>query len=326
MTDRITQALEALNELRNLCEKGSTGHRLCESIRVALSSAAPSAAEPVAPRATEEMPVQSSVVAGAVFDFIGWLTSHESQWVLSSRDPATPAVQAAELWAEARGLSLDVIDVEGWREALATPPTPKAASEPVAKKGMVITLCGSARFEARFKRNEALALLEQATNYTSCDTSSPSLTREIQDFIARNTPLAPQAVSELVAEPAHSDKNAEFADWMLHGIEISGEAATGFKLNPAARDVLVERQRQISVEGWTPEHDDAHSVGELARAAACYANPDLVYVLQGTTGLGWPWDESWWKPADQHRNLVKAGALILAAIARLYRAADKKES
>lgn len=130
----------------------------------------------------------------------------------------------------------------------------------------------------------------------------------------------------VTAEHAHSDKNAEFADWMLHGIEISGEAATGFKLNPAARDVLVERQRQISVEGWTPEHDDAHSVGELARAAACYANPDLVYVLQGTTGLGWPWDESWWKPADQHRNLVKAGALILAAIARLYRAADKKES
>ena len=128
-------------------------------------------------------------------------------------------------------------------------------------------------------------------------------------------------------KPKHNKAwHGEFADWMLHGIEIAGEAATGFKLNPAVRDVLVERQRQISVEGWTPEHDDAHSVGELARAAACYANPDLVYVLQGTTGLGWPWDESWWKPADQHRNLVKAGALILAAIARLYRAADKKES
>lgn len=28
-------------------------------------------------------------------------------------------------------------------------------------------------------------------------------------------------------------------------------------LGDAARDVIVERQRQMSVEGWTPEHDDA---------------------------------------------------------------------
>lgn len=126
-------------------------------------------------------------------------------------------------------------------------------------------------------------------------------------------------MSNETTPPAHSDKNAEFADWMLHGIEISGQAATGFQLNAAIRDVLVERQRQISVEGWTPEHDDAHSTGELARAAACYANPDLPYMLQGTNGLGWPWDESWWKPADQRRNLAKAGALIIAELERLYR-------
>ncbi len=39
-------------------------------------------------------------------------------------------------------------------------------------------------------------------------------------------------------------------------------------LTDAARDVLAERQRQISAEGSTPEHDDAHSFGELARAGA----------------------------------------------------------
>lgn len=88
----------------------------------------------------------------------------------------------------------------------------------------------------------------------------------------------------------------------------------------AARDVLVERQRQITAEGWTPQHDDEHSTGDLARAAACYANPDLLYVLQGTIGLGWPWSVEQWKPAGRRRNLIKAGALILAELERLDRA------
>ena len=39
----------------------------------------------------------------------------------------------------------------------------------------------------------------------------------------------------------------------------------------AASDVLAERARQIAAEGWTPEHDDEHDGGELARAGAAYA-------------------------------------------------------
>lgn len=35
----------------------------------------------------------------------------------------------------------------------------------------------------------------------------------------------------------------------------------------AARDVLAERARQISAEGWTPEHDDQHVDGEMAQAS-----------------------------------------------------------
>lgn len=86
----------------------------------------------------------------------------------------------------------------------------------------------------------------------------------------------------------------------------------------AARDVLAERQRQISAEGWTPEHDDEHDVGELSQAAAFYA----MYGLSFERGrVVWPWDESWLKPGSRRRNLVKAGALILAEIERLDRAA-----
>ncbi len=85
-------------------------------------------------------------------------------------------------------------------------------------------------------------------------------------------------------------------------------------------DVQAERRRQVEAEGWTPEHDDEHSHGELADAAACYAlwaggiNP-------GNWREFWPWAPEWLKHSEPRRMLVKAAALILAEIERLDRAA-----
>ena len=91
-------------------------------------------------------------------------------------------------------------------------------------------------------------------------------------------------------------------------------------------DVMGERVRQITAEGWTQEHDDAHSLGQMAGAALCYLAEDIPHwARQQAHGCYWPWDAGWWKPGDHRRNLVKAGALILAEIERLDRAADKKE-
>lgn len=96
----------------------------------------------------------------------------------------------------------------------------------------------------------------------------------------------------------------------------------------AAADVLAERKRQVEAEGWMPGHDDGHTSGELAQAAAAYAyycteadnsQPPAESIFPTT------WDESWWKPSDHRRNLVKAGALILAEIERLDRAALRME-
>lgn len=87
--------------------------------------------------------------------------------------------------------------------------------------------------------------------------------------------------------------------------------------------IAQERRRQMSEEGWTPEHDDAHDEGELARAAACYALPSRFrrggIVISGT--YVWPWANHWWKPTpdDRVRELVKAGALIAAEIDRIQR-------
>lgn len=100
-------------------------------------------------------------------------------------------------------------------------------------------------------------------------------------------------------------------------------------------DIAAERQRQIEAEGWTAEHDDKHDSGELAEAAACYArgSTGINYIERlGMRGhvqsrrVVWPWDLSWWKPTDRRRDLVKAGALIVAEIDRLDRAAAKARS
>ena len=90
----------------------------------------------------------------------------------------------------------------------------------------------------------------------------------------------------------------------------------------AAADVLAERLRQVTAEGWTAERDDGYQNSELADAAACYA---IHAHNQGfSTPAHWPWSQDWWKQRSPRRDLVKAGALILAEIERLDRAAGIK--
>ncbi|HGW4622036.1 TPA: hypothetical protein ACNH8F_003551 [Pseudomonas aeruginosa] len=101
-------------------------------------------------------------------------------------------------------------------------------------------------------------------------------------------------------------------------------AAPGKEVPQAWLDVQAERRRQITAEGWTPEHDDEHSHGQMARAAACYALAGSSAPNDGTAALlvslAWPWDEQWWKPTSARRDLVKACSLALAEIERLDRA------
>lgn len=82
--------------------------------------------------------------------------------------------------------------------------------------------------------------------------------------------------------------------------------------------IAAERERQVSVERWSADHDDEHYDGVLVNAA-------IAYAINGSPNSPppqrWPWDAKWWKPSsDPIRNLVKAGALIAAEIDRLQRA------
>jgi hypothetical protein len=95
--------------------------------------------------------------------------------------------------------------------------------------------------------------------------------------------------------------------------------------------IAEERARQMAKEGWSAEHDDEHDNGALAAAAATYA---LIAREQAMGDKGpfacdsdlWPWDAEWFKPKDQLRNLVRAGALIAAEIDRVQRELAIEES
>ncbi|HEJ3239719.1 hypothetical protein N1E22_17940 [Pseudomonas aeruginosa] len=97
-------------------------------------------------------------------------------------------------------------------------------------------------------------------------------------------------------------------------------------------DVQAERRRQITAEGWTPEHDDEHACDEIAAFACFYAMPPAARDWDtSSTGYGDTLGEAilpeGWEPktGDRRRELVKACALALAEIERLDRAAPGKE-
>lgn len=60
----------------------------------------------------------------------------------------------------------------------------------------------------------------------------------------------------------------------------------------AMQDVIDERQRQVSAEGWTAEHDDEHTDGELAalverikaRTATTEGTVKSLYLVQDDKG------------------------------------------
>jgi len=101
--------------------------------------------------------------------------------------------------------------------------------------------------------------------------------------------------------------------------------------------IVDERARQIAKEGWTPEHDDEHTEGELALVGALYATPVklLEKLIDDDDHIEFvdPWPLAWHKEWDKRlerrdpelcrpsriRELEKAGALIAAEIDRLLR-------
>lgn len=53
-------------------------------------------------------------IAGALFDFLGFLTTRDVPTTFGASHDATPAIELLAEWAKTRGLSLDDADVGGW--------------------------------------------------------------------------------------------------------------------------------------------------------------------------------------------------------------------
>ena len=102
--------------------------------------------------------------------------------------------------------------------------------------------------------------------------------------------------------------------------------------------IAEERQKQIN-NGYDVNHDSQHDFRELTSAASTYIDAAILTTKSKEIGnsdeasiswhkdnepfewkylkLGWPWEEESFKPTTPLEDLVKAGALIAAAIDRL---------
>ena len=111
----------------------------------------------------------------------------------------------------------------------------------------------------------------------------------------------------------------------LEPIDITQLGTNGIEL------IAEERQRQIEIEGYSAQHDSQHNASELIYAAIAYVesakvgvncsemgNTDEHEIMRRKTEMGRYYPFGWsFKPSTDIRDLVKAGALIAAAIDRL---------
>lgn len=196
------------------------------------------------------------------------------------------------------------------------------------------------------------------SDYFAVVTDSPNCGREVQSehSVTEVALMAAGIIEQLIAQLEAAQKerddlrekvNQADSEWhkMADRILSAGKraekaeaalsAANERTLAPVILEIANERLRQISVEGWTPEHDDQHSSGELAGAAGYYAkhvnarqwcfknNPDDYQCEPEPSG--WPWAAEWWKPKNPRSDLIRAAALIVAELERLDRASKLVE-
>lgn len=164
-------------------------------------------------------------------------------------------------------------------------------------------------------RNSAL----ERKNANQCETI-----REYQDIEAA-------LLEELELQKNHFKiqlQGAKDADMLQQRLTVAERRAGDLERlidSGAARDVLSERRRQIMEEHRLPIDDDDYTLGQLAWAASGYAAGSTTSHQAGGTlqPTNWPWAPRWWKPGAPRQMLIKSGALILAEIERIDRAALK---
>lgn len=113
---------------RDPTQEGSALSQLVDRVVAVIeqSTAQPQAVVP-APSGAGEL------IAGALFDLMGMLTSQDEVCTFSSRHDAGPAVEQLRKFAENRGLSLEPCDVAGWSKRISAQPSAQPSQAPVVQ-------------------------------------------------------------------------------------------------------------------------------------------------------------------------------------------------
>ncbi|MBN3811664.1 hypothetical protein [Paraburkholderia sp. Ac-20347] len=161
----------------------------------------------------------------------------------------------------------------------------------------------------------------------SAEAAGYACPNEAADFQWPALPSYPESFAHVAAHAYFTEHQMQgYANAYGEIVRASLATAPTERMSDAARDVLAERARQVSVEGWTPEHDDKYTNGELPRAAACYAHAAGSWMeIRRSMPAEWPWARDWWKPGTPRRMLEKAAAMIISEMERIDRAARKAE-
>lgn len=132
------------------------------------------------------------------------------------------------------------------------------------------------------------------------------------------------SLANAINVPAYYDLSAE-----LIADEIFNNKENTLQVSAAATDVIAERQRQITDEGFTPEQDDKYDREELVSAAISYIRLATIWkdkdpdcYRKSSAPMSWPWSPEWWKPTNPRRDMIKGIALLIAALERR----DRKEA
>lgn len=205
--------------------------------------------------------------------------------------------------------------------AAATRPADQVAESVVVSRELLENcadyMMGSASARVRIWHDQCRALLAAAPATPAAQVAVPdvsAMARVLSDRVADACCVDPDDNWKIYGQDYITDVRAMLAAAPAHPAERQEQ---GEVHSAAARDVLAERRRQIEAEGMTTAGDDGYHAAELPRAAASY-------ILNGANDEApaiWPWAKAWWKPRDARTNYVRAGALILAEIERLDRAA-----
>lgn len=124
--------------------------------------------------------------------------------------------------------------------------------------------------------------------------------------------------------PAYYDLSTE-----LIADEIFNNKENTHQVSAALADIIAERQRQITDEGFTPEQDDKYDREELVSAAISYIHLATIWkdkdpdcYRNSSAPMSWPWSPEWWRPTNPRRDMIKGIALLIAALERR----DRKEA